>query len=88
MLADEYLVNFDCMEPDELRRHAAILDQLAQSMPNKSVGDWATATTLAAYAKSKATAIEFRRQGMVRVALQWESLCEAEYGRIPGYAQW
>lgn len=83
MLDSSLLENLDGMFPDDLRAHAAKL-RATQVAPE----DMDARNALAAYAETKASAMEYRAAGRIQEASKLENACDAIYDELPSYAKW
>ena len=86
------MMNFDCMEIDELTNWAkdhqnptikqcvAIFPQRKNVIP--------IVRLLSQYASNKAEAMTHRSSGNINDALMYERMCDTLYNRLPEFARW
>lgn len=83
--------NLDCMPESELvefwQRHQSGRNYRAL-FPAGGRGTKRAAADLANYASNLATARACRLRGNIQTALQYESIADRIYDRLPGFAKW
>jgi hypothetical protein len=79
-LTSPYLEKGEFMEPLNLNLDGLTPEELVEA---------ATAlSTLAAYAKTKARAMQDRASGEIDAALAQEEQCDRNYAKLPAWAKW
>lgn len=85
--------NFDVMSAPDLRLFAQSYGsksrkKAADIFPDKPKGFIRAARNCAHYAYNKATAIDCRLRGEIKVALEYEAICDRIYKDLPAWARW
>ncbi|WP_372395281.1 hypothetical protein ABMY26_06645 (plasmid) [Azospirillum sp. HJ39] len=97
-MSENNIPNLDAMTREELmefwrkwqrdgsRKEAAAM--LGCSKGERPVGYIKAADNLANYACNKATAMGLRLEGKIQAAVDYESICDRIYQRLPEHARW
>ncbi len=89
---EEY--NFDCMTHEELMAfYVEINGHVPYTMarilfPSQPKDYTRTTVQLRCYAINKAVAMSLRLEGNIKVALEYEAICDRIYKDLPQYAKW
>lgn len=80
-------------DADEMGKLAQVLERKSREagrimFPARPAGYARETKNLAHYAWNKTTAMRCRAEGKVDVALQYESICDRIYARLPEFARW